>query len=176
MTRLNTSFTPTDDATKLLDKINSSMGTIPNIFKIMAQAPNVLEGYLNFSTALTKGTLTAQEREQIALTVAGYDKCTYCASAHTALAKKSGVTDAETKINIKGRSDNERTQALLKFCISILETKGNVSDSDLQNVRKAGFTDPQIVEIVGLVAANIFTNYFNHVAGTEVDFPKVDVG
>ena len=44
-----------------------------------------------------------------------------------------------------------------------------------QRLVQAGYSDAEITEIVSHVALNIFTNYFNHVARTEVDFPKVAV-
>jgi alkylhydroperoxidase family enzyme len=51
-----------------------------------------------------------------------------------------------------------------------------VSDSDLQDARQGGLSDGEITEIVALVAHNTFTNYFNHVAQTVLDFPEVKVG
>jgi alkylhydroperoxidase family enzyme len=48
-----------------------------------------------------------------------------------------------------------------------------VTDRDLAAVRAAGFDDGAIAEVVAQVALNIFTNYFNHVAGTDIDFPRV---
>lgn len=173
MTRLSTNFTPTPEATKTLDIVKQQMGMVPNVFKIMAQAPDVLNGYLAFNSALAKGTLSKQEREQIALAVSGFDKCTYCASAHTALAQKIGVTNDETKLNLQGKGGSPKIAALLNFCVEVMKTKGNVSDTEMQKLRSAGYTDPQIVEIVAAIAGTIFTNYFNHVAGTEVDFPIV---
>lgn len=173
MTRLSTNFTPTPEAEKTLDAVKQQMGMVPNVFKIMAQAPNVLNGYLAFNAALTKGTLSKQEREQIALAVSGFDKCTYCASAHTSFAQKMGITNDETKLNLQGKGSSSKATALLDFCIEVMKTKGNVSDSNMQKLRSAGYTDPQIVEIVAVIAGTIFTNYFNHVAGTEVDFPLV---
>ena len=53
---------------------------------------------------------------------------------------------------------------------------GQVTDQELEAVRSAGFSDEEIVEIIGNVAVNLFTNYFNHVADTEIDFPKVNTG
>jgi hypothetical protein len=38
-------------------------------------------------------------------------------------------------------------------------------------VREAGYGDAEIAEVVAHVALNIFTNYFNNVAGTAIDFP-----
>lgn len=173
MTRLSTNFTPTPEATKALDAVKQQLGVVPNIFKLMAQAPNVLTGYLAFNSSLGNGTLSTQEREQIALAVSGFNKCTYCASAHTAIAQKAGLKTEETTLNLKGKASSPKIEALLKFTSEVVKTKGNVSDSDMQNLRAAGYSDTQIVEIVAAIAGTIFTNYFNHVAGTEVDFPLV---
>src|SRR5579872_2495835 len=128
MARLSTNFTPSADATKVLDGLDKQLGMTPNIFKLMAQAPNVLQGYMAFNSALAKGTLSGQEREQIALAVSGFDKCTYCASAHTAIAKKTGLDSQETQLNLKGKSATPKIEALLNFTLAVVQTKGNVTD------------------------------------------------
>ena len=48
-----------------------------------------------------------------------------------------------------------------------------MSDEDVRAVRTAGYTDGEIVEIVQHVALNVWTNYVNSVARTEIDFPVV---
>ena len=47
-----------------------------------------------------------------------------------------------------------------------------LSDEDIAAARVAGLTEPDIVETVANVVANIFTNYLNHVANTDIDFPE----
>jgi uncharacterized peroxidase-related enzyme len=175
VTRLTTEFTPTAEATKMLDGVKQAIGKVPNMYKLMSQATNVFEAYLNNTSLLSKGTLSAADREQIALVVAGYDRCTYCASAHTLLAQKQGVKSEEAKMNLKAQSTSPRTTALLKFCIAILQSKAKVSDDDLKALRTEGFNDVQIIEIVALVSASIFTNYFNNLADPEIDFPVVSL-
>lgn len=175
MTRLSTNFIPTPEATKTLDTVKQQLGMVPNVFKIMAQAPEVLNGYMAFNAGLAKGKLSNQEREQIALVVSGFNKCTYCASAHTAISQKFGITNQEAEMNLKGTGSSPEVVALLNFCLEIMKTKGNVSDNDMQRIRSAGYTDQQIVEIVATIAGTIFTNYFNHIAGTELDFPLIKV-
>src|SRR5579872_619189 len=175
MSRLTLNYTPDPKAEQILEGIKKNVGFLPNIFKLMAHAPNVLEGYLAFSGALGKGHLSPADREQIALTVAGYDHCQYCASAHTLMAKGAGVSADEARNNLSGNADNARLDAMLKFCLQILKNKGNVSDEDMQSLREFGLGDGEIVEIVAVVCANIFTNYFNHVAETDLDFPKVEL-
>ncbi|MBC7846952.1 MAG: carboxymuconolactone decarboxylase family protein, partial [Flavobacterium sp.] len=41
----------------------------------------------------------------------------------------------------------------------------------IEKVKNAGYGDGQISEIIGVIALNVFTNYFNNVAQTEIDFP-----
>ena len=65
---------------------------------------------------------------------------------------------------------------MLRFTQAVVLQRGEISDDDFQALRKAGFTDAQIVEIVANIALNIFSNYFNSVAKTEVDFPLLKPG
>ncbi len=175
MSRLSTNYANNEKSSKILEDIQKLTGSVPNIFKILGNSSTVLSGYLAFNTALKSGTLSAQEREHIALAVAGFNQCEYCASAHTLLAKNVGVLETETKKNLKGTSDSKKTAALIHFCLAILQNKGEISDEAITLIRAEGFSDESIVEIIGNIAINIFTNYFNHVAQTDLDFPKVSL-
>lgn len=157
----------------LLDAVHQKLGMLPNLFKIFAHSPAVLQFYLAGSEALGAAALPAALREQIALVTAGRNECDYCASAHTLLGKGAGLDSTEVADNLRGRSGNPKTQAALDFAAAIVEERGRISDAQLQAVRAAGYGDAEVVEIVAVVAANIFTNYFNHIAGTVIDFPLV---
>lgn len=161
---------------ELLAAVKRQMGGVPHILSTMARSPAALGGYLGFAGALSGGTLSAALREQIALAVAGVNHCDYCASAHTALGGNTGITGEELQQNLQGRSSSPEVQAALRFVTRVVATRGNVSDEDLATVRGAGFSDEAIVEMVAHTALNIFTNYFNHVAATEIDFPVVRTG
>ena len=123
---------------------------------------------------MNTGALSAQHREQISLTVGEANQCEYCVSAHSALGKRAGLSPVQILENRAGVDSDPATAALLKFARSIVEQRGQISDQDLQDVRDAGFTDEQIAEIAANVALNIFTNYFNNIARTEIDFPTVE--
>ncbi|HEY4037700.1 MAG TPA: carboxymuconolactone decarboxylase family protein, partial [Burkholderiaceae bacterium] len=112
-------------------------------------------------------------REQIALVTAGANQCDYCASAHTLMGKGAGVEAKEATANLQGQSSNAKTQAALTFAKTIIDQKGRVTANQLQAVRTAGFGEAEIVEIIAHVSMNIFTNYFNHIAETVIDFPVV---
>lgn len=160
-------------AKTLLDGARKTLGMVPNLFATMANSPAVLDAYLSFQKALGGASVPATLREQIALTVAGANSCDYCASAHTAIGTNLGVGATELASSLKGVSADAKRQAALDFAKAVVESEGWVTDEDLQSVRQAGYSEGEIAEIVAAVALNIFTNYFNHVAGTEIDFPLV---
>ena len=161
-------------AKELLDGVKKQLGFAPNLMKTLAHSPNTLEAYLNFSGTLGK-TLSAKLREEISLVTAEENSCGYCASAHTALGKMAGLTEDETLAARAGTSNDAKNDAALKFVKLVLEKRGNISNEDLQTVKNAGFSEGEIAEIVANAALNVFTNYFNNMAETEIDFPVVEV-
>lgn len=161
----------TGKAKSLLDAVQATLGVTPNMARTMANSPAVLEAYLGFSGGLAKGELSPQLREQIALVVAEANACGYCLAVHSALGKSAGLADAAILESRRGGADDPRTAAALEFSARIVRERGRVTDADLAALRRAGCTDGAIAEIVAHVALNVFTNYFNHVAGTDVDFP-----
>lgn len=145
-----------------------------NIFKAMANSPVGLEAYLGLGGALKKGNLSGKERETIALALGEANGCDYCTAAHTAIAQQEGLTEDQTVAARKGDSlGDEKLDALRTFATALNEKKGWVTDEDLKNFRNAGYGDAEIVEVIANVAMNLYTNFFNHVNETEVDFPKV---
>ena len=165
----------TGKAKELLDGVKAKLGIVPNLMRTFANSPAALKGYLSFSGALGDGLLKAKVREQIALAVADANNCEYCLSAHTAIGKMMGLNDSEIVSSRQASSGDAKTDAALKFAHQIVVKRGEVLNSEIETVRNAGFSDGEITEIVANVALNIFTNYFNHVAQTVVDFPKVSL-
>jgi AhpD family alkylhydroperoxidase len=109
-------------------------------------------------------------REQIALLSAETNRCGYCATAHTAIGKMVGLNENEILAAREAGSTDRKTDAALKFAKQLIVGRGAVSDADLQTVKNAGFTEGEIGEIVANVALNLFTNYFNETAQTELIF------
>lgn len=164
-------------ATELVGEIKQAIGVLPNIFATFAQSPAVLEGFMRFSGALGEGQLPAALREQIALTVAGENACGYCASAHTMMASAAGVSKVEANLNLSAESGDERTKTILHFVRDVVRHRGQLGDnaSALNQLRAIGVTDAELVEIIANIGINLFTNYFNHLVDTEIDFPIINV-
>jgi uncharacterized peroxidase-related enzyme len=158
---------------ELLASVRNKLGTVPNLVATMANSPAVAKAYLGFSQTLSAGKLPARLREQIALVVGEANRCEYCVAAHTSLGKGAGLTEAETRDARRAHASSEKERLVLEFARKLVQDRGIVADADVEQLRRVGYSDGEIGEIVAGVALNIFTNYFNHVAGTEVDFPAV---
>ena len=162
-------------ARPMLEAVHKQIGVVPNLFRLVANSPAALEGYLGMSGALADGALPAATRERIALAVAQINGCDYCLSAHTYMGKNLAKLDAaEIAANRRGGSNDPKADAAVRFAAKVARERGHVGDDDVRAVRMAGYDDAQIVEIVQHVALNTWTNYINEVAKTEIDFPVAD--
>jgi uncharacterized peroxidase-related enzyme len=159
-----------------LHAVQKMLGATPNLFRVTAQAPAALESMVAQFGALAQGVLNAKERESIAMTVAELNGCDYCLSAHSYLGKGAGLSEADLRRARSGEATSDRLKALLQFARELVVRHGRPEDSSLTALRKAGVTDTEALEVVANVSLNIFTNYVNLVAGTEIDFPVVRAG
>jgi len=164
----------TGKSKELLDSVQKKLGMTPNLMRTMANSPAVLDAYLKFGASLSEGVLSAKTREQIALAVAQANSCDYCLSAHTAVGKMVGLTPEQIKDARTGSSVDSKSDAILRFATQLVERRGFVSDDAISAARDAGVNDAELAEVIANTALNLFTNYFNHVAETEVDFPAVE--
>lgn len=158
-----------------LEAVSRQLGSVPNLFRVVASSPNALGGLLGLEGAAAKGRLGARTLERIALAVAEVNACGYCLSAHTYIARNLvKLDDAEITAARNGASNDPQAAAAVRFAVQVAQRRGHVDDAQVAAVRAAGFDDGQIVEIVQAVILNTYTNYINEVARTEIDFPAVE--
>jgi uncharacterized peroxidase-related enzyme len=161
----------TGQTKELYDGIKRAVGAVPNIYQGVGSSAPALEAVLHIGEALKRGGLSAAEIEAIKLVVSEAYGCTYCLAAHSLLAKKAGLTDQEV-INIRrGGSQQPKVAALVKFVSATIQPQARVSDEQLRAVKAAGYSDAQITESLLTVAQTVFTNLFNRVHQTTLDFP-----
>jgi uncharacterized peroxidase-related enzyme len=153
--------------------VQKQLGVVPNMFRLLASSPAVLQGFTANNGALAKA-LDVKTRERIALAVAQVNRCDYCLSAHSYLGLNlAKITPEEVALNRKGESSDAKANAAVRFATKIVRERGQVTNDDIKTVRDAGFSDGQIVEIVAVAVENVFTNLLNVVAETDIDFPVV---
>lgn len=142
-----------------------------NIFKGLAAHPKLFEAFLGWMKGVKAGALTEDEHETIALIVAEVNDCEYCTAAHTKIAEGAGIIEDQALAIRRGESDDPKRQALIDFTRAVLDTNGNVTDEQLDAFRSAGYDDKAVIEALAAITVVYFTNLYNHVNNTEVDFP-----
>lgn len=174
MQRLNSvnPETATEPAKELLQTVQQAFGVIPNTARVMANSPAVLESFLAFSTAMGKARIGSKLHNQVKLNTSETNACDYCTSILSAIAPSAGMSADDILAGRTGQSEDHRTNAALKFSEAVLESRGKVTGEQLVDVRNAGFSDGEIVEIVASIVLGCFTNFLNNVANTELDIPR----
>ncbi|HVI08877.1 MAG TPA: carboxymuconolactone decarboxylase family protein [Candidatus Binatia bacterium] len=160
----------TGKSKQLFEEVQAKLGIVPNVLRVLANAPAALEGYLRLSDALAGGNFNARVREQIALAVAGSNLCAYSLAAHAFFGGRAGLTEKEIVDAGHAVAVHAKTDAILKLARNVVVERGEVSDAELDQAHACGLTDGEIVETVANVVLNILTNYVSHVAGAMVDF------
>ncbi|MGW0664978.1 carboxymuconolactone decarboxylase family protein [Streptodolium elevatio] len=162
-----------DDPDGLLEATRRQLGRVPNLYGALANGPQALAGYLAMREALIKGVLRARVREQLALLVAQENSCTYCVSAHTLRGAKMGLSEEELAKTRDAADEDPHIDAVLRIAREIVRTRGRVGDDVIAAAREAGVSDAELAEVVAHIALNTLSNYFNHLAEPELDFPEV---
>lgn len=164
--------TSNGQAKEILENINKGFGMVPNVYGHLANSANVLGGYLSYDSEVKKGTLSSAQIEKISLAVSAFNGCEYCQRAHFAVGKMNKIEKDELRRNLEGESDDAKDHILISLALEILKTKGHLSSSIREEI--SVLSDEEIVEVFGVVLSTTFTNYFNHVAVTDIDFPEID--
>jgi uncharacterized peroxidase-related enzyme len=158
-----------------LDAVQAKLGKVPNLYATVAQAPAVLTAQLAFGEALSHGRLTAKQRESLALAIGQANSCQYCLSAHSLVARGTGLNAEAIQAARRGEAADPVTDGLLKLAFKIVNQRGILSEADIAAAYAAGVDNGLLLEVIAHVALNTLTNYTNHIVQTEIDFPVVTV-
>jgi uncharacterized peroxidase-related enzyme len=165
----------TGPSSQIYAQIKKAIGSVPNTFAaIAAHGPAALKAVLAADTVVAAGTLTKRDQEVIKLVISAAGGCDYCVAAHNHLAKLAGVKAEALKQIREGQpTDDAKRDALVRFVRNLAQSSGTVSDEDFAAIKAAGYSDAQLVEIGLAFATTVFTNVFNRINDTEIDFPAV---
>lgn len=157
----------------LYDAIHARLGIVPNFLKVFANSPAALKAFLGLHSIADEGSLDLQTRERIALAVAEQNSCEYCLSAHSAIGRKAGLDGAEIEANRSGTSTDEKATVALRFARSLVANMGDVTTDELLQMRDAGYSESDIVEVITHVGMNVLTNLLGKAGRVDIDFPRV---
>jgi len=155
----------------MLEIVGKRMGKIPNLYATIGYSSHALKSFIDFDASISKGVFTPKQREAVALVVSQYNGCAYCLAGHTMMALRAGFSTAETIDIRKGSSPDEKINVIIKLAKSIAETKGHAEPTYVEEFFNAGFNEAALIELVGLIALRVFTNYVFAITEIPVDFP-----
>ena len=175
MSRIHLVTTATANAEQqaLFNAIQQQLGSVPNFLKALANSPTALKAFLGLHGITHGGSLSAQTGERIALALAQQNECQYCLSAHTAIGTQAGLSSSEIGANRTGSSQDQQAAVAVHFAQQLVEHMGDVTSADVQQMRQAGYSDADIIEVITHVAMNVFTNILAKSTQIDIDFPKV---
>ncbi|HXP01771.1 MAG TPA: carboxymuconolactone decarboxylase family protein [Luteibacter sp.] len=161
---------------EVFDQIKKVAGSVPNTFAaIGAHGPAALKAILQADGVLASGSLSKQDQETIKLVVSEAVGCDYCVAAHSLLGKMTGLkADVLKHIRHHEATGDAKRDALVRFVRLLTTSSGTISEGEFAAIKDAGYTDEQMVDISLAMAVTVFTNVFNRINDTAVDFPSVD--
>jgi uncharacterized peroxidase-related enzyme len=160
------------DASKpILEGIQKGFGFIPNLMATFANSPETLKGYLALDAEWEKTSFSPQQRTFVLLTASLENDCGYCIAAHSTIAKAFQKVPAETVAAIRNGipTGNERTDALVALVREIVSLRGHAAPETIARFLAAGFTKPQVMELLMGVALKTISNYLDHLNPAPLD-------
>jgi uncharacterized peroxidase-related enzyme len=167
--------TDTGPSGQVYAQIKKAIGSVPNTFAaIAAHGPAALKAVLAADAVLASSSLNKRDQETIKLVISGVAGCDYCVAAHSMLGKLAGLKPDELKNIRDGKPTGDvKRDVLARFVRKLATTGGTMSDGDFAAIKDAGYSDAQLVDISLAFATTVFTNVFNRIYDTEIDFPAV---
>ncbi|TQM09835.1 carboxymuconolactone decarboxylase family protein [Pseudonocardia kunmingensis] len=166
LTALGPDNTPSTSSA-LLAGIIDRHGDAGPMVRTMAHSPALLQGYLELSRAMKRAAIPRPLSEKISLAVQEWLGCALCLEAHTAAGRSVGLTDTDISLARGGTATDARDAALITYAARILTEPNTISAADVDELRRHGWSDRVLADVVGLVALNQLTGAFNLVAGLE---------
>jgi AhpD family alkylhydroperoxidase len=155
-------------------ELRSKFARVPNLFRVLANAPVALEGLSRLSGAHAGRAIAKKTREQRALAIAESNLCTYCLSAHTAVTVKIGLNKTEIDQAIRPSATAVRTDAILELA----RYRRSARRTHRCGPRLCSCRRPRVMAKLSRqsadVALNIFEKYMSHLGRVSTDFPQAE--
>ncbi|WP_068188339.1 carboxymuconolactone decarboxylase family protein [Mycobacterium sp. UM_CSW] len=168
------SSTAEPDQLRARAEIGRHWGRVPNLGAVLALSLPMTRAVLAFDDALSAGGITGAEAEQLAIAVSHENGCAYCLAAHSAAARAYGVAAEDIAAARTAHASDPKIAAALRFAQQLVRTRGRVDDGHLDAVRAAGWSDADIVELVGHSLSTMLSNYLHHLSKVPIDYPPVE--
>lgn len=159
------------EAQPRLEAAQKNNGFLPNLVRLLANAPVALETYQTVGEINGRASLTPAEREAVQITAAATHGCGFCVAGHTAVAEKKAKLDQGviSALRDKAQVPDARLDAVARFTEAVIASRGAVSDAELAGFKDAGFDDQAALEVVLGVSLATLCNFANNMGQPELN-------
>lgn len=167
---LHSAETAPERSRLLLEQVQDKYGMIPNLHRVMASSPSLLQAYMEIDAAFASSSLTPVERQVVYITTSVTNGCTYCVAAHSVISDKSGIPLAVTDALRDGTViPDTKLEALRVFTQQLVEKRGWVEPEVIEHFYAAGYNQQSLLDVIVGVGQKTVSNYMNHLSSTPLD-------
>lgn len=167
---IHTETTAPEESKLLLEQSKKNLGIIPNLERVMAESPALLEGYVHLWELFDTTSLSPIERQVVYQTANFENQCEYCVPWHTKLSQIAGIPADEVEALRRGtKLADRKLEALRQFTRSLILNRGKIAEAELNAFFAEGYSAQQALEVILGIAVKTMSNYTNSIAGTPLD-------
>jgi len=157
-------------AKDILAGAKKSLGFVPNLYAVMAEAPALVRAYTTLSRIFDETSLNVTERQVVLLTASHVNGCEYCIAAHSVIAGMQKVPgDVVRAIRAGLPIEDKKLETLRRFTAAVVKSRGWPSPADTADFLSVGYGKQQVLEVVLGIGMKTLSNYANHIAKTPLD-------
>ncbi|WP_018404691.1 carboxymuconolactone decarboxylase family protein [Marinobacter gelidimuriae] len=107
----------------------------------------------------------------VQITTASIHGCDFCVAGHSAIAMKKAGFNQQQTVALQQRQPigDERLDALATFTKAVIVNRGAVTNGELESIRKAGFSDEQVLGVVLGISLATLCNFANNIAQNPIN-------
>ena len=162
-----------EESKALMERSLKSLKSLPNLHKILAEAPATLEAYnKTFELFMKNTTLSPLEQQVVFMTSNFENHCHYCVPGHTWMMKAAKMPEEIIEALREGTEiPDVKLQALHDYTKALLDNRGHIGDEKLEQFLSAGYSKRQALEVLTGLSAKLISNFTNALTHTRIDEP-----
>ena len=158
--RIHTIESAPEKSKPALQDLQKAFGFIPNLVGAMAESPVLISALVPVFHKVHSGSFSEAEVQVVLLTNAVTNSATWPVALHSKLALDAGVTaDDVQAIRARRAPKDARLAALSGLARVMIEKRGHLEERDIAAFQEAGYGQDLVLEVIGIVAASVITNY-----------------
>ncbi|NIB42385.1 peroxidase [Pseudomaricurvus alkylphenolicus] len=131
---------------------------LPNYAKVYCYRPRLMQAWAELQSCIQE-TIEHRRFELVTLAAALALKNSYCSLAHGDLLRRKYYSDAELQAIVSGDDSNplnDADQAMMVFATKLVADSSAIEQSDIDELRRLGFSDAEIFDIAASASARCF--------------------